>query len=108
MHAVQRVAAEGESKVEKLAMMMKCAQGVVEKLAMMMNVLKCCLVGMLFVGSVVAAAQTPDSGPAGKKYPSPSGGTPEPASLLLLAGGAMAYGSLRFRKRLKKGAAEEN
>ncbi|MBL8726113.1 MAG: PEP-CTERM sorting domain-containing protein [Planctomycetes bacterium] len=39
------------------------------------------------------------SGKGGQSNP-PSGGTPEPASLLLLAGGALGYGAVRrLRKR---------
>lgn len=35
---------------------------------------------------------------------SPTGGTPEPGSILLLVGGALGYGAWRLQKR--KGAAE--
>lgn len=84
---------------------------------MMMNALKFCLVAMLFAGSVAAAGQGPGSGVGLEQYSggsgksggsSPSGSTPEPTSLLLLAGGAVVYGGLRSRKRLKKGAAQDS
>jgi hypothetical protein len=42
--------------------------------------------------------------PQGKPMrPSPSAGTPEPATFLLLAGGAVGYGVLRFRRRKNSG-----
>ncbi|MFT4515233.1 MAG: hypothetical protein ACI91B_003947 [Planctomycetota bacterium] len=79
-----------------------------DKLLSMMNILKCCLVGILVAGSVAAAPQSPDSGGTGHRRPNPAGGTPEPASMLLLAGGALAYGGLRHRKRSKKNVPKED
>lgn len=38
------------------------------------------------------------SGPVSRTAP-PSGGTPEPATMLLLAGGALGYGAYRMRRR---------
>ncbi len=35
----------------------------------------------------------------GRRNPPPSGGTPEPVTMLLLAGGALTYGALRLRGR---------
>ncbi len=73
-----------------------------------MKLLTCCLVGAILAAGVAAAPQNPDSDYMGKKYPSPSGGTPEPTSMLLLAGGAAVYGSMRFRKRSKQDAKKES
>lgn len=47
-------------------------------------------------GSVTAAS---NSGP---RNPQPSGGTPEPATLLLVAGSALAYGVMRRRRAAVK------
>ena len=47
-------------------------------------------------GGVTAA---PNSGP---RNPQPSGGTPEPATLLLVAGSALAYGVMRRRRAAVK------
>jgi hypothetical protein len=46
--------------------------------------------------SVLAMPATPQGKP---ERPAPSAGTPEPATLLLLAGGALGYGVYRLRRR---------
>lgn len=38
-------------------------------------------------------------GSTGGRSPSPGGGTPEPATMLLLAGGALGYGAYRMRRK---------
>ena len=40
----------------------------------------------------------PQDFPAGKGSSSPSGGTPEPTSMLLLVGGAVGYGVYRLKR----------
>lgn len=47
----------------------------------------------------VAAPQSDRRRPSGGGSPTPSGGTPEPTVLLLLAGGALGYVGLRSRMR---------
>ena len=47
----------------------------------------------------LASVAAPQGGGYSRPKPGPSGGTPEPTLLLLMAGGAAAYGGLRLRKR---------
>lgn len=47
----------------------------------------------------VVAPQGPNRPTPGRRNPPPSGGTPEPMTMLLLAGGALTYGALRLRGR---------
>lgn len=46
----------------------------------------------------VPAVLAPQDFPAGKGSSSPSGGTPEPTSMLLLVGGAVGYGVYRLKR----------
>lgn len=46
----------------------------------------------------VPAIRAPQDFPAGKGSSSPSGGTPEPTSMLLLVGGAIGYGAYRLKR----------
>jgi hypothetical protein len=71
-----------------------------------------CLIALLGVDAGAAAtvsagalrpvaAATPQAPPVlqfKQNKPSPSGGTPEPASMLLLVGGALGYGAWRLRR----------
>lgn len=50
-------------------------------------------------GIELASVAAPQGGGYSRPKPGPSGGTPEPTLLLLMAGGAAAYGGLRLRKR---------
>lgn len=43
--------------------------------------------------------QNPNRPTPGRRNPLPGGGTPEPMTMLLLAGGALSYGALRLRRR---------
>lgn len=63
------------------------------------------LVAALFVPAVAASVDVtvpaivaPQDFPAGKGSSSPSGGTPEPTSMLLLVGGAVGYGVYRLKR----------
>ncbi len=63
------------------------------------------LLAALFVPAVtvsfevpVPAVSAPQDFPAGKGSSSPSGGTPEPTSMLLLVGGAVGYGVYRLKR----------
>lgn len=47
---------------------------------------------------VVPVVVAPQDFPAGKGSSSPSGGTPEPTSMLLLVGGAVGYGVYRLKR----------
>ena len=49
----------------------------------------------LAIDSAIAA---PQDFASGKGSSSPSGGTPEPTSVLLLTGGAVAYGAYRMKR----------
>lgn len=46
----------------------------------------------------VAVVIAPQDFPAGRGSSSPSGGTPEPTSVLLLVGGAVGYGVYRLKR----------
>lgn len=53
-----------------------------------------------------AAVVAPQDFPASKGSSSPSGGTPEPTSVLLLAGSAVGYGMYRLARAKKQGSQE--
>jgi hypothetical protein len=53
-----------------------------------------------------AAVVAPQDFPASRGSSSPSGGTPEPTSMLLLAGGAVGYGMYRLARAKKQGSQE--
>lgn len=55
------------------------------------------------VSSLVVCMQ--DGAPRRPASP-PGGGTPEPATLLLMAGGVLGYGALRLGRRSKAGKAD--
>jgi hypothetical protein len=63
------------------------------------------LLAALFVPAAPAALEVtvpvvvaPQDFPSGKGSSSPSGGTPEPTSMLLLVGGAVGYGVYRLKR----------
>ncbi len=59
----------------------------------------------LSASSIAATEVDPQGGSAlttggtSSRSPSPGAGTPEPATMLLLAGGALGYGAYRLRRR---------
>jgi hypothetical protein len=64
------------------------------------------LLAALAASSIAAPAVDPQGGSSSLSYggsssrsPSPGSGTPEPATMLLLAGGALGYGAYRLRRR---------
>ncbi len=59
-----------------------------------------------FVVTEPMASIQDDRSPGGKQSGTPSGGTPEPTTLLLLAGGALGYGAVRMMR--KRGASQNS
>ena len=55
--------------------------------------------GLAAVLPMAVLPQGPNRPTPGRRNPPPSGGTPEPMTMLLLAGGALTYGALRLRGR---------
>jgi hypothetical protein len=64
-----------------------------------------CLFAALGASSIAATAVDPQGGSSltssgtSSRTHSPGAGTPEPATMLLLAGGALGYGAYRLRRR---------
>ncbi len=75
---------------------------------MLLELLLCCSPMAPVPAPVVEADAIAAPAPQGRgRRPNspPSGGTPEPTTLLLLAGGALGYGALRLARRKQATAA---